>query len=107
TRHGTTEPVMDGHTKKYWFDEVPVKAKEYQAKVDNLLNENLFKLITNPLHFNTKLKWEERRQILLKIAGDATDEQVIAANPILGPLKDILDGKPIEKYKLILADKLK
>lgn len=107
TRHGTTEPVMDGHTKKYWFDEVPVKAKEYQAKVDNLLNENLFKLITNPLHFNTKLKWEERRQILLKIAGDATDEQVIAANQILGPLKDILNGRPIEQYKLILADKLK
>lgn len=107
TRHGTLEPVMEGHTKRYWFDEVPVKAKEYQAKVDNLLNENLFKLITNPLHFNTKLKWEERRQILLKIAGDVTDEQVIAANPILGPLKDILDGKPIEKYKLILTDKLK
>ena len=107
TRRGTTEPVMDGHTKKYWFNEVPVKAKEYQAKVDQLVNENIFKMITDPLYFNTKLSWQDRRQMLLKISGDKTVEEVIASDPSLAGLKEILNGRTIPEYELVLADRLK
>lgn len=107
TRRGTTEPVMDGHTKKYWFNEVPVKAKEYQSKVDELINEDIFKKITDPLYFNTKIDWKERRKTLLEISGNATDEQVIASDESLARLTEILNGRSIEDYKLVLADKLK
>ncbi len=107
TRRGTTEPVMDGHTKKYWFNEVPCKAREYQAKVDELVNESVFKMITDPLFFNTKIDWQERRKILLEISGDATDEQVIASDESLARLTEILNGRSIDDYKLVLADKLK
>lgn len=107
TRRGTTEPVMDGHVKKYWFNEVPVKAKEYQSKVDELVNENIFKMITDPLYFNTKLSWQDRRQMLLKISGDKTVEEVIASDPSLSGLKEILNGRTIPEYELVLADRLK
>lgn len=108
TRRGTTEPVMDGHTKKYWFNEVPVKAKEYQAKVDELVNESIFKMITDPTFFNTKIKWEDRRKILLEISGkNLTNEQVIASDESLSNLTGILKGRSIDEYKLVLADKLK
>lgn len=107
TRRGTTEPVMDGHVKKYWFNEVPVKAKEYQSKVDELVNENIFKMITDPLYFNTKLSWQDRRQMLLKISGDKTVEEVIASDSSLAGLKEILNGRTIPEYELVLADRLK
>lgn len=107
TRRGTTEPVMDGHVKKYWFNEVPVKAKEYQSKVDELVNENIFKMITDPLYFNTKLSWQDRRQMLLKISGDKTIEEVIASDSSLAGLKEILNGRTIPEYELVLADRLK
>lgn len=107
TRRGTTEPVMDGHVKKYWFNEVPVKAKEYQSKVGELVNENIFKMITDPLYFNTKLSWQDRRQMLLKISGDKTVEEVIASDESLSKLTEILNGRTIPEYELVLADRLK
>ena len=108
TRRGTAEQVMDGHTKKYWFNEVPCKAKEYQAKVDELVNENVFKMITDPTFFNTKIKWEDRRKILLEISGgNLTNEQVIASDENLSNLTEILSGRTVDEYKLVLADKLK
>ena len=108
TRRGTAEQVMDGHTKKYWFNEVPCKAKEYQAKVDELVNESIFKMITDPTFFNTKIKWEDRRKILLEISGkNLTNEQVIASDESLSKLEEILNGRTVDEYKLVLADKLK
>lgn len=106
-RQGATERVFDGHKTSYWYNEVPTKATEYKTKVDDLINENIFKMITNPLYFNTKLKWEERRKILLEISGDATDEQVIASDESLAKLTEYLNGRSIDDYKLVLADKLK
>ncbi len=106
-RQGATEKVFDGHTNKYWFDEVPCKAGEYKNKIDGLINENIFKMITNPLYFNTKLSWQERRTILLEISGDATAEQVIATDESLSNLTEILNGRSIDDYKLVIADQLK
>lgn len=106
-RQGATERVFDGHKTSYWYNEVPTKATEYKTKVDDLIDENIFKMITNPLYFNTKLKWEERRKILLEISGDATDGQVIASDENLARLTEYLNGRSIDDYKLVLADKLK
>ncbi|MDR7856024.1 AAA family ATPase [Tissierella sp.] len=107
TKRGSDTAELTGNTASYWYDEVPQKATEYKEKIDSLINENIFKMITNPLYFNTKLKWEERRKILLEISGNRTDEEVIASDEGLSKLTDILNGKSIEDYKLVLADKLK
>ena len=52
-------------------------------------------MITDPTYFNTKLSWQDRRKILLKISGDKTVEEVIASDPSLAGLKEILDGRTI------------
>ncbi|SCG82684.1 hypothetical protein DW1_1111 [Proteiniborus sp. DW1] len=107
TPRGQAKPKLKGNKSYYWYNEVPVKAGEYKEKIDGLINENIFKMITNPLFFNTKLKWEERRKILLEICGDATQEQVIASDKSLAKLTEILNGRSIDDYKSVLADKLK
>ena len=107
TRHGESEKTFDGHTKNYWFNEVPLKATPYKAKIDALISEDVFKMITNPLYFNTKLTWQERRSILLEVSGDMTDLEVIATDESLFILTELLNGRTIDDYKLVLADQLK
>lgn len=115
TKRGSDVAELTGNTTSYWYNEVPIKAGEYKAKIDNLIksqvdnlnNENIFKMITNPLFFNTKLPWQDRRKILLEISGDLTNEQVIASDKSLSKLIEILNGRSIDDYKLVVADKLK
>jgi exonuclease SbcC len=108
TKHqGSEEKVLTGNTISYWWDEEPVKEGEYKKRIGELIDENIFRMITNPMYFNTKVDWKERRKILLQICGDKTDEEVIASDTKLAKLAQILNGKSIEVYKNILADKLK
>lgn len=106
-KRGESEKRLTGHTTSYWWDDVPVKAGEYKDKIDSLLNENKFKLITNPLYFNTKLPWQERREILLETCGDISDEQVIASDKKLSKLKEVLNDRQIDDIKKMIADKVK
>lgn len=107
TPRGQSESRFTGNKLLYWYNEVPINATPYKQKIDDLIDENIFKMITNPLFFNTKLKWEDRRKILLEISGDATDEQVIASDESIAKLVEILNGRSIDDYKLVVADKLK
>jgi exonuclease SbcC len=110
---GKTEQEYKGNNIAYFFDEVPVGANEYKRKVDELIGEETFRLLTNPLYFNQHYKvgkltdWQSRRMLLFEICGDITDEQIIAANPGLAKLLEVLDGKSIEDRKAIIAQSIK
>lgn len=106
-KRGNPTPNFAGHTTDYYIDEVPVKKKEYEAKVNEIMQEELFKLLTNPSYFNEQLKWQDRRKTLLEIVGDITDQDVINANPSLKDLPTILQNKTVEDYKKIVASKRK
>lgn len=53
------------------------------------------------------MKWQERRNILLAVCGDISDEDVIASDPTLAKLNDVLSGKSIEDMKKIIASRKK
>ena len=106
-KRGQQEQEFSGHETLYWVDDVPFKKNEYQTKINSIINEGIFKLLTNPFYFNTQLKWEERRKILLGISGDISDEDVILSDNNLVKLTTILDGKSIDDYKKILAERIK
>jgi hypothetical protein len=74
---GQAEEVLSGNETSYYWNDVPLKKGEYQAKIASLVSEELFKAITNPLHFNVKLKWEERRGVLIKMAGTISNAMVL------------------------------
>ncbi|NFI95411.1 DUF2813 domain-containing protein [Clostridium botulinum] len=89
---GSAEKELKGCTTDYEIDDIPVKQKEYQAAISELVDENLFKMITNPLYFSS-LNWTKQREILLDIIGDISEENVINYNKDLAPLKKLLtDG---------------
>ncbi|NFN94497.1 DUF2813 domain-containing protein [Clostridium botulinum] len=89
---GSAEKELKGCTTDYEIDDIPVKQKEYQSAISDLVDENLFKMITNPLYFSS-LNWTKQREILLDIIGDISEENVINYNKDLEPLKALLtDG---------------
>ncbi|MBB6696272.1 AAA family ATPase [Clostridium algidicarnis] len=98
-KRGEAEKELTGHETLYSIDEVPVKKKEYQDKISSLIDENLFKLITNPLYFSTNMKWQDRRKSLLEVIGDLTDEEVINYKSDLKPLGELLVEKDIDTLK--------
>ncbi|WP_374717915.1 AAA family ATPase [Neobacillus sp.] len=102
-KRGSAQAEFTGHTTDYFIDGVPVKKKEYTDKVDSIVQEDIFKLLTSPSFFNEQLKWQERRKILLEICGDITDEEVIASEKSLAALPSILQGRTIENHRKVIA----
>jgi len=102
---GQIEHVFGGHTTDYYINEVPSKKKEYDDAIAEVVSEDVFKLLTSPSEFNNNLHWTKRRELLLEIAGDITDEDVIKSNQDLAKLLDILNGNSIEDHKKIIAAK--
>lgn len=108
---GQSQKVFKGHYTEYWVDDVPCSAKEYQAKVDDIINPKFIKLVTNPTFFNS-LHWEDQRRGLIDIAGAITDTEVIEsiATPKndYGTLIMVLNGgKKLEEWKKELSSKKK
>ncbi|EMG9622381.1 AAA family ATPase [Listeria monocytogenes] len=93
---GKLEQELTSHTTEYYIDEIKKKANEYKSFISELLDEELFKLITNPLYFNEQFDWKKRRAMLIKIAGDVTDAEVMSADNSLKDLSTFLGKHSIE-----------
>lgn len=102
-KRGSATAEFTGHTTDYYADGVPVKQKEYKDRVDEIVSEDVFKLLTSPTFFNEQLKWQERRKILLEVCGDVSDDEVIAANNALAKLPAVLNGRSIEDHRKVIA----
>lgn len=97
-KRGSLEAEFSGHETIYFWNEVPISAKEFTSKISEIIDENLFKLITNPLAFNA-LKWQEQRQVLIDISGGVTDNEVAGTDADLQDLLNQLKNKTLEEYK--------
>lgn len=95
-QRGQVEAELKGTQTTFEVDGIPTKLKDYQTTINSIINEDLFKMVTNPLFFPT-MKWQDQRKILLEITGEPKEENVIKYNPSLSPLRDeIQDG--IDNY---------
>ena len=102
-KRGSATAEFTGHTTDYYLDGVPVKLKEFKFQVDEIGDENIFKLLTNPSYFNEVLDWKERRKVLLEIAGDVSDAEVIHVNDSLAKLPAVLNGHTLEDHRKVIA----
>ena len=90
-RRGDVNKELTGHETIHEINDVPVSKTEYTNKINDFLDADLFKLITNPLFFSNSLDWKKRRGILLEILGDLTAEQIMSYNPALEGLREHLE----------------
>lgn len=103
-KRGSTTDDFTGHTTDYFINEVPSKKKEYDERINELVDEDSFRLLTDPSYFNN-LHWKKQRDVLVEVAGDITDEDVISTDKELKKLLEVLNGNSIEDHKKIIAAK--
>ena len=103
-KRGSETTEFSGNVTEYYWDGVPMQQKAFQEKVSMILDETVFKMITNPLAFNA-LKWQERRKVLMDIAGAISDTDLAAGNSEYEKLiAQLNNGKTLAEYeKQILA----
>lgn len=107
-KRGEPEPELTGHETTFFVNDVPFQAREFQAFVDSIIKEDMFKILTNPAYFSA-LPWATRRETLIRIAGGVKDEEIIAGKKEFQDLFAALadQRKSIEDYKKEIASKKK
>jgi len=100
---GKAEAIFTGHETLYYFNGVPVTMREYNAKIDDICPEDLFKLLTNPLYFPL-MPWLDQRKLLFDIAGTIPDEEIASKKKTwVELLKTINNRKTMDEYKREIA----
>ncbi len=105
-KKGQAHPTFTGHETKYEIDKSPVKQKEWKDTVFGFIEEDLFRLITDPNYF-AGLNWDKKRDLLLKVCGDVSDEEVINSDQELKKLNDYLENRNVEQHKAMVREKKK
>lgn len=99
---GSADVTLKGNHTEYFCNGVEIKAGAYKEKVDSIIEEQLFKLITNPFYF-AGLDWSKQRDILLRIAGGVTYEEVAANRADFVAILTQLSGKDVATFKQEIA----
>ena len=106
TKRGSSEPTYDGNTSEYYVDGVPCKKFSFQDRVNELVNEDTFRMLTSVSHFANGITWQERRAVLFRVAGVMDDAQIMATDDRFKPLIDSMGRLNLDDYKKkLLAEK--
>ena len=89
-KRGSTTAEFSGHSVDYFKDDVPVKEKEFNEFLRNVVGDVERVLMLMNVSYFSRMDWKKRRQLLLEMCGDYSDDYIIASNPELLELKSIL-----------------
>lgn len=106
TKRGSSEPTYDGNTSEYYVDDVPLKKNAFQDKINSIVDEDMFLMLTSVNHFASDLPWRKRREILFDISKVATDAEIMATREQFTELSEAMGKLSLEEYKAkLLAEK--
>lgn len=103
-KRGSAEETFQGHKLECYVNDVPCNVSEYNRKVAEICEEQVFKYITNPLYFCSQ-KPEVQRAMLCRMVGNISDDEIAAGNDDFKALLTNLTGKTLEEYKKEIAAK--
>ena len=117
---GTTEVTMQGHYTNYIYNTVPqntIKAynellyEDFGLK-DCKVNIDVFQMLINPYflgNMGESDNWKDLRTLIIDLVGDVTNDEVVAKNPTLAPIKnkiELYNGR-IDQLKKVLDSEIK
>lgn len=106
TKRGSATETYDGNTSEYYIDGVPCKKNAFSARVDELVSEDTFRLLTSVSHFANGISWQERRKVLFDVAGVMDDQHILASSEQFAPLLEGMGRLSVEDFKKkLLAEK--
>ena len=95
-KKGSETPELTGNETIFFINEVPKSLSEYKLFVDGIISEESQKVLSNPLYFNQTMKWQDRRTILSKLAGDIDKTSI---------LNNLSENHRAELEKMLSTDK--
>ena len=108
TKRGSSQATYDGNTSEYYVSGVPCKRNAFQDKVNELVSEDTFRMLTSVSHFANGISWQERRAVLFNVAGVKDDSQILATSEGFAPLVESMGKLSLEDYKKkLLSEKRK
>ena len=99
---GQEEKILSGTEVTRYIDGVPVKETEYKTFIAEIVNQAVFKLISNPYGFENE-KWQFKRELLFNVCGSVEDSNI----PEWEQLKNYLGDKSLESFKKMVAEQKK
>ena len=92
-KRGTENPVLQGNPNSYEIDGYPKSEKEFKDYVNSIINEDLFKMLTNPMYF-PNMPWKDQRAVIMKLASKVSDVDIAKKLKKFEPLLDELEKAP-------------
>lgn len=103
---GQVEQVFKGNKTECYWNDTPVSVTEYQKRVNAIIDDSVFKMVTNPLFF-ASMPWKNQREQLFQLAGTVTDHEIAAGNVDFSALLDKISGKSLTDFKRELSARKK
>lgn len=82
---GTQEQKFKGNVNEFEINGYPKSEKDYKEYISDTVEEEIFKLITNPSAF-TSLPWKKQREVLMKLVGEISDIEIAQSDEKFLPL---------------------
>lgn len=87
-KRGQELQEFSGNQNLFEINGFPKSDKEYKAFIASIIDEDIFKMLTNPMTFPA-MDWKKQRELLMRFVSDVTPEEV---------------AESVENFDLIAAD---
>lgn len=94
--HGDDIDSYMGDETKYEWNDVPVSATDHKKRVEAIISEEIFHMITNPAAFPTMVA-KKQREFLTNNIANITNEDVFASNPQFAPIIKAAEGRNLDE----------
>ena len=92
-KRGTDTVSLQGNINSFEVDGYPKLESDYKAYINQLIPEDLFKILTSPQYF-AGMDWKKQRTVLMKLAGGVSDLEIARENAKFALLIPELEKAP-------------
>lgn len=104
---GTQERKFKGNVNEFEIGGYPKSEKDYKEYISGKVDEELFKLITNPSAF-TSLPWKKQREVLMKLVDEISDIEIAQSDkkflPLISELEQASTDDIQQKYNKAMKE---
>lgn len=108
-KRGAAKEEFAGHATDYYIDGVLTKEKDFTKFIEEHIGTpDIIKELSLPEYFSEGESWQNRRQTLLNICGDVSDDDVMSSDIELSELlPEVLNGRSVDDYIKIVTAEMK
>jgi len=107
SKRGSSTETYDGNTSEYYIDGIPCKKNAFDSRIQEIVPEDTFRLLTSVSYFAQDLHWQKRRAVLFDIAGTMPDREIMAMDSRFSLLSQALGNLTVDAYHRKLSTEKK